>query len=297
MSEERTYNIGAHSFVAPMLPCALYLVSTPIGNLKDITLRALETLASVSYIACEDTRVSRNLLTYYGIKGHLFSYHEHNSERSGKQIISYLKSGASVALISDAGTPLICDPGFKLVEKVLYEKIQVCAIPGACALLAGLITSGLPTDKFYFMGFLPAKRASRQEKIRQLIGQEAVCIFYETASRLLESLEDMIAIIGPDRRAAICRELTKKFETVTTETLSTLYRLYKEELVLKGEIVLIIAPDKDFSLSVDVDALLLDYAQKMPPAQAARYVAQQTGLKKQPLYQRLLDLHNGINKT
>lgn len=218
----------------------LYLVSTPIGNAADISLRALMTLAQVDLIACEDTRVSKKLLSLYAIHTPLLSYHDHNADKQRPKILSHLRSQKTVALISDAGTPLISDPGYKLVQACYQEQIPVTAIPGASAPLMALTVSGLPPVPFVFTGFIPPKSAARRTFFKEFHSWKATLIFFETGSRLAASLQDMLTCLG-DRPAVVARELTKKFEEVTRGSLSTLSQRYeRDEAPPKGELVIVV---------------------------------------------------------
>jgi 16S rRNA (cytidine1402-2'-O)-methyltransferase len=226
---------------SPPLEAGLYVVATPIGNLRDITLRALDVLAAASCVYAEDTRVTRKLLDAYALKTRLGAYHEHNAEAARVEILAALARGASVALVSDAGTPLISDPGFKLARAVIEAGHRVFPIPGASALLAGLVVSGLPTDRFLFAGFLPPKQAARRTELAALADADASLVFYESGPRLAESLADMAEILGP-RPAAVARELTKMFEETRRQTLTALAAHYAEAGAPKGEIVVIVGP-------------------------------------------------------
>ena len=219
--ESRTYMIGGAGQRARPLEPALYLVATPIGNLGDITLRALETLAAADILACEDTRVTRVLLDRYGIKRRTVSYHEHNAAEAGPKLIAELEGGRSVALVSDAGTPLVSDPGYRLVEAALAAGLRVAPIPGPSSVLAALTASGLPNDAFFFAGFLPVKSGQRKTRLAELAAVPGSLIFLESPRRLAASLATMAEMLGT-RRAAVCRELTKAFEEVQTGTIAQL---------------------------------------------------------------------------
>lgn len=223
----------------PLAP-GLYLVATPIGNLADISLRAISVLARADLIAAEDTRHSRKLLSHFGVSAALSAYHEHNAERERPRLIARLGAGQSVALISDAGTPLISDPGYKLVREALDAGIAVTSIPGPSAVLAALTSSGLPTDTFLFAGFLPSKPGPRRARLEALRPAPATLIFFETSSRLKKSLSDMAEVLGP-REAAIAKELTKLHETVMRGRLDELVSALSGE-TLKGEFVLVVGP-------------------------------------------------------
>lgn len=221
----------------------LYLVATPIGNLKDITLRALETLKEVSYIICEDTRRTKILLNHYQIKKPLISYNEYNKFSQTPKIIEMLKKGEILALVSDAGTPVISDPGYYLVKETIKERIKISPIPGPAAMIAGLIISGLPSDRFIFEGFLPKREGRRTKRLLNLVNEERTMIFYESPHRIMRTLQTFLKIFG-DREIAICRELTKKFEELLQGKISEIIeilskRLEKQERI-KGEIVIVV---------------------------------------------------------
>jgi 16S rRNA (cytidine1402-2'-O)-methyltransferase len=226
---------------SPSLDAALYIVSTPIGNLRDITLRALDILASVNKIYAEDTRVARRLLDAHGLKARAFAYHDHSAETVREDIVSALGRGESVALISDAGTPLVSDPGYKLVRAAIDAGHSIVPIPGPSAALAALVASGLPSDRFLFAGFLPNKDAARRTALAEFAAVPATLIVYETGPRLAESLAAMAGILGP-RDAVVARELTKLFEEVRRAPLNELAALYEAEGPPKGEIVVVVAP-------------------------------------------------------
>ena len=224
----------------PLAP-GLYLVATPIGNLADISLRALSVLARASLIAAEDTRHSMKLLSHFGITAKLTPYHEHNAERERPKLLARLRAGQSVALISDAGTPLVSDPGYKLVRAALDEGLMVTSIPGPSAVLAALTSSGLPTDTFLFAGFLPPKSGARRARLAELKTAPATLIFFETAPRLAKSLADMADILGP-REGTIAKELTKLHESVMRGRLDRLASDLSGSETLKGEFVVVVAP-------------------------------------------------------
>ncbi|WP_109612914.1 16S rRNA (cytidine(1402)-2'-O)-methyltransferase [Pseudaminobacter salicylatoxidans] len=285
--------IGQTEIAARPLEVALYLVATPIGNLGDITLRALETLAGADVLACEDTRVTRVLLDRYGIRQRPTPYHEHNAAEAGPRLIEALESGRSVALVSDAGTPLVSDPGYRLVEQAQEHGIRVVPIPGPSAVLAALTASGLPSDTFMFAGFLPVKDGQRRTRLSELSAAPATLIFFESPRRLADTLAAMTDVYG-DRRAAIGRELTKTFEEVRTGTLAALAAHYAEAPTPKGEIVICVGPPLEQAAEAeDVDRLLLSLAAEMPASKAAAEAARMTGGQKQALYRRLLELREG----
>src|ERR1700710_309033 len=212
-SADRTFSLGGHVLTAPKVAPGLYLVATPIGNLGDITLRALETLASVDIVACEDTRITRRLIDRYSIKATLKPYHEHNAAQARPKMLEQLAQGASIALVSDAGTPLISDPGFKLVREVCAAGHSVIALPGPSSVLAALSVAALPTDRFFFEGFLPSKQMARRTRLAELARIDATLVMFESGGRIQDTLPDLAEVMG-DRDAAICRELTKMHEEV-----------------------------------------------------------------------------------
>jgi 16S rRNA (cytidine1402-2'-O)-methyltransferase len=282
--------VGQAEIAARPLDPALYLVATPIGNLGDITLRALETIAAADVLACEDTRVTRVLLDRYGIRRRSTSYHEHNAEEAGPRLVEALLAGQSVALVSDAGTPLVSDPGYRLVEEVLAAGGRVVPVPGASALLAALSTAGLPTDSFFFAGFLPSKGGQRRTRLEELRAVPATLVFYESPRRLAESLAAMGDVLG-NRPAAVCRELTKAFEEVRRGPLGGLAEAYAAEETPKGEIVVCVGPPVARQDAVeDVDALLVSLSAELGASKAAGEVAKMTGGRKADLYRRLMEL-------
>jgi len=288
------YKIGEAEFLAPMLEVALYLVATPIGNLRDISLRALEVLAGVDVIACEDTRITRVLLDAYAIRQKLVAYHEHNAPRAAVSLLATLRAGKSVALVSDAGTPLVSDPGFDLVRQARLAGIKIVPLPGASALLTGLVAAGLPTSSFLFDGFLPAKATARRGRLSQLQSLEQTLIFYESPHRLAKSLNDMVDILGAQRPACLARELTKYYETIDAATLGVLAQKYDEQTRIRGEIVLIVGgvmvTEAPVHAQEKIDAMLIQAMATMPTARAAKEVAALTGSTREQLYQRLLTL-------
>ncbi len=287
---KRSYLIGQAEFSARRLEPALYLVATPIGNLGDITIRALETLAAADVLACEDTRVTRVLLDRYGIRRRTTAYHEHNAAEAGPKLLAALDEGRSVALVSDAGTPLVSDPGFRLVGEIVAAGGRVVPIPGASALLAALTASGLPSDTFLFAGFLPAKAGQRRTRLEELRAVPATLIFYESPRRLADCLAAMAEVLG-EREAAIGRELTKTFEEMRRGTLGALAQAYAGEDTPKGEVVICVAPPREAASTLeDVDALLLSLAAELGASKAAGEAAKMTGGRKADLYRRLMEL-------
>lgn len=285
------YLIDGQRVRAPALEPGLYVVATPIGNLRDITLRALATLAAADLIACEDTRVTRVLTRHYGIDTELMAYHEHNADRQRPKLLAALAAGKVIALVSDAGTPLVSDPGFRLVGDMVAAGHRVIPIPGASALLTALVAAALPTDTFLFAGFLPNRTVGRKKRLAALGDIPATLIFYESPHRTLDSLVDMAETLGPDRPAVVARELTKTFETVRRGTLGSLAEAYGGEAPPKGEIVILIGPPQETAPEAEeVDTLLSRLLAEHPLKQAAALAATATGLPKRELYQRALEL-------
>ena len=268
----------------------LYVVATPIGNLRDITLRALDVLAGADLVLAEDTRVAGKLISAYGLSAKLERYDEHGAERARPKALAALADGKAVALVSDAGTPLISDPGYKLVREAAAEGYAVFPIPGASALLAGLSAAGLPTDRFLFAGFPPPKSAARRSFLGELAGIRATLVFFEGGSRLAASLADMAAVLGGERQAVICRELTKLYETFYRGPLSTLAADPRLDAP-KGEIVILVGPGQAAeATAADIDTALADALSRLRPAEAAAEVAQALGLPRREVYQRAMDL-------
>src|SRR5712672_2484031 len=249
----RAFTVAGHILTAPKAAPGLHLVATPIGNLGDITLRALETLAGVDIIACEDTRISRRLTERYAIAALLKPYHEHNAALARPKILQRLAEGASIALVSDAGTPLISDPGFKLVREVCAAGHQVMALPGPSSVLAALAVAALPTDRFYFEGFLPSKETARRARLVELKRIDATLVMFESGNRVQDTLRDLADLMG-SREASICRELTKLYEEVRRATLTELAR-DAGALETRGEFVLVIGPPAADAQTMTADAL------------------------------------------
>src|SRR5579864_4326420 len=287
---ERRYVLGSQTVdVAPLAP-GLHIVATPIGNLGDITLRALSALAGADLIACEDTRVTRKLLDRYAIATPLTPYHDHNAAKARPTLLRRLAEGAAIALVSDAGTPLVSDPGLKLVQAAQRAGHAVTTLPGASALLAALTVAGLPTDQFLFAGFLPPKAAARRARIADLGRIPATLVLFETGPRLAATLADLAAGLGP-REATVCRELTKLHEEIRRGDLATLSQNCAGS-ELRGEIVLVIGPPAapaHVSAS-DADALLRQALARVSLKDAVGEVADVTGLPRRELYQRALKL-------
>ncbi len=266
----------------------LYLVATPIGNLEDITFRAVRTLKEADLIACEDTRHTRVLLDHYAIGRPTISYHEHNESGRTAELIERLKSGQSIAVVSDAGTPLISDPGYRLVNQALAEGVEVVPIPGPSAILAALTASGLPTDAFHFGGFLPAKAAQRRKALEAVRDFECSLVFYETPHRILEALEDIAAVLR-ERPMVLTRELTKMHEEFLRGTAAEVLATLRERPSIKGEMTLVIgkpviADTSGVPISDAVNALILG---GMPRMDAMKTVARERGLSKREVYAAL----------
>ena len=280
---------------AQKLSPGLHVVATPIGNLGDITFRALAVLAAADAVIAEDTRVSKTLLAHYGIATPLVAYHEHNAAVIRPHLLARLESGAALALISDAGTPLVSDPGYKLVAEALERGLPVTSAPGPSAVLTALVVAGLPTDRFFFEGFLPQKSGARRQRAAALKAVPGTLVVFESPRRLAESLADLAAVLG-DREAAVCRELTKRFENVRRGTLSQLAGQYAEEDPPKGEVVLVIGPpgeaeaaDTGGDLDSKIKAALATHSAK----DAASIVAGETGLPRRKVYARVLEIAGG----
>lgn len=270
----------------------LYLVATPIGNASDLTLRALTILKAADALFAEDTRVTAKLLALHGISRPLHSYREHNAGHAEKEILRLLHDGQSVALVSDAGTPLISDPGQRLVESVAAEGIAVVPVPGASAVLAALTASGLATDRFMFAGFLPQRATERRRVIRELEAVPATLVFFEAPTRIAEALEDLASLLGA-RPAAVARELTKLHEEVRRADLAELAQYYAKAGDVKGEIVIVVAPPSNETATAGRDTLdsrLLDELARHPVKDAAAIVAAALGLPRREVYARALEL-------
>ncbi len=270
----------------------LYVVATPIGNLSDMTARATDTLKSVDIIACEDTRTSGKLLNFFNITTPTIAYHDHNADSQTDKLIEKLRQGQTIALISDAGTPLISDPGFRLVKAAHQAGITVVPIVGACALIGALSVSGLPSDKFSFMGFLPAKAVGRQKALQEMANKPETLIFYEAPHRIIDCLTDMVGVFGSAREAALCREISKTFETIKKLPLADLLAFVQNDPnQQRGEIVLVVAGNPQQQTTSEYDAWLLALAKVLPPKKAAGVVADVLGIKKGDVYDRLLELN------
>ena len=278
----------------------LYVVATPIGNLGDISQRAVEVLREVALVAAEDTRHSQRLLTHYGIDTPMLAYHDHSDARAMTRIVDRLVVGESVALVSDAGTPLISDPGYRLVREVQDRGFAVHPVPGACAAIAALSASGLPTDRFRFEGFLPSRPGSRRNRLLELERETATLILYEAPHRVLDTLEAVGEVLGGDREAVLAREITKTFETIRRGTVEELQAFVAADgNQQKGEIVLLVtgkAGGRDDDIAPDTAALLLRLARELPAKRASAVVADLTGLRKKRLYDYLLTHGDGASE-
>ncbi len=289
-AEPRRYTLAGQRLEARKLAPGLHVVATPIGNLGDMTLRAIEVLAAADVIACEDTRVTRKLTDRYGIATPLTPYHDHNAAAARPKLLARLAAGEGVALVSDAGTPLISDPGYKLVRAARDAGHAVTAVPGASAVTAALATAGLATDRFWFEGFLPAKQAARRARIVALARIPATLVLFETGPRIGAALADLAIGLGP-REAALCRELTKLHEEVRRGDLATLARDYAAAPEPRGEIVMVIAPPAaDQPDARDVDAMLHAALGRASVKDAVAEVAQASGVPRREVYRRALTL-------
>lgn len=271
----------------------LYIVATPIGNLGDISSRAVEVLREVDIIAAEDTRHSQRLLQHFAIDNRLMAYHDHSDSRAQQRIEEILSEGGSVALISDAGTPLISDPGYRLVRDIQSAGFPVRPIPGPSAAIAALSVCGLPTDSFRFEGFLPAKAGARSNQLAELADERATLVFYEAPHRIVDTLAAMVEVFGPEREAVIAREITKTFETVKRSPLQALMEFARDDTnQQKGEIVLVVSGSRRGNAELDpaTGRLLQRLVEELPAKKAAAVVADWTGLRKKDLYDYLLSV-------
>jgi 16S rRNA (cytidine1402-2'-O)-methyltransferase len=294
-SSTRSFSISGHILPAPKPVPGLHLVATPIGNLGDITLRALETLAGVDLIACEDTRITRRLTERYAISAQLTPYHEHNAATARPKILDRLAQGASVALVSDAGTPLISDPGFKLVREACAGGHAVIAVPGPSSVLTALAVAALPTDRFFFEGFLPAKENARRARLNELSKIDATLVVFESGNRVQDTLGDLADIMG-GRDAAICRELTKLHEEIKRAPLSELARA-ADALETRGEFVLVIGPpaaDAKIMAEGDLDDLLRSSLRCDSVKDAVAHAVELSGRPRREVYARALELAKQI---
>ncbi len=267
----------------------LYVVATPIGNLDDISARALQVLNDVDVIACEDTRHSARLLQHFGITTKMIACHDHNERNASAGIVALLKDGKAVALVSDAGTPLISDPGYIVLREVHNAGLKVSPVPGVSALVAALSVAGLATNRFVFEGFLPAKAAARQERLRRVVDEQRTLVFYESSHRILASLGDFCEILGADRDVTMAREITKKFETIHSTNLAALRAFVEgDPQQQKGEFVLVVSGAKVVADSIDSDHVLALLLAELPLKQAAALTSKITGTNKNALYQTAL---------
>lgn len=274
----------------------LYVVATPIGNLADMSTRAIEVLKSVQCIAAEDTRHAKKLLQHYGIHTPMLAYHDHNEQTQCHTLIGQLLAGDDVALISDAGTPLISDPGFRLTQAAHKENIPLVPVVGACAAIAALSVAGLPSDRFSFEGFLPNKTSQRKAKLAALTSTTHTMIFYESPHRIIAALQDLVAVFGGERLACLCRELTKTFETVQQASLAELLHFVESDPnQQKGEIVLVVngATPNHSEIDEQTKKLLLRLLVDLPVKKAAALASELSGIKKNKLYELALHLKNG----
>jgi 16S rRNA (cytidine1402-2'-O)-methyltransferase len=293
----RSFTIADEPIQGARLAAGLYLVATPIGNLGDITLRALQVLAGADVIACEDSRVTRKLLDRYAIATPLTPYHDHNAAQARPALLRRLTEGAAVALVSDAGTPLISDPGFKLVRGAQAAGHLVTVLPGASAALAALTVAGLPTDQFFFAGFLPPKAAARRARIAELASLPATLVLFETGPRIAASLADLVAGLGGDREAALCRELTKLHEEIKRGDLASLATACAGD-ELRGEIVIVVAPAPAAPEigAAESESLLREALQRLSLKDAVAEVAQLTGRRRRDIYQSALAMQKATKK-
>lgn len=266
----------------------LYVVATPIGNLDDMVPRAVQTLQTVAVIAAEDTRHSARLLAHFDIKTPAIAYHDHSDEHRTEQLIARLLAGENVALISDAGTPLVSDPGYRLVRKAREQGIRVAPIPGACAMVAALSAAGLPSDRFAFEGFLPAKQIARTSQLESLASDTRTLIFYEAPHRILETLQDMLVVFGAEREVVIAREVTKTFETIKSDKLAAMVEwVAADSNQQRGEIVLLVhgaSKPENAEISAEQERIMRVLLEDLPVKQASAIGAKITGLKKNFLY-------------
>jgi 16S rRNA (cytidine1402-2'-O)-methyltransferase len=290
-SRIRTFSVDGAVLTAPKPVAGLHLVATPIGNLGDITLRALETLAGADLIACEDTRITRRLTERYGIAAQLTPYHEHNAALARPKLLERLAQGAAIALVSDAGTPLISDPGFKLVREACARGHRVIALPGPSSVLAALSVAALPTDRFFFEGFLPPKQTARRARLNELSGIEATIVMFESGNRVQDALADLAAIMG-EREAAICRELTKLHEDVRRAKISELARS-AASLETRGEFVLVVGPPEASARAMAaqaLDDLLRSRLASDSVKDAVAHAVELSGRPRREIYARALEL-------
>ena len=272
--------------MAPVQAGTLYVVATPIGNLGDLSARAREVLGGVAAICAEDTRHTRQLLSAFGLERPQVAVHDHNEDDVAWQLVERLKGGESLALVSDAGTPLVSDPGYRLVREVRAAGLAVSPVPGPCAAIAALSVAGIPSDRFCFEGFLPARGAARRERLQGLAAESRTMVFYESGHRIEESLTDLVAVFGPEREAVLARELTKLFETVLGDRLDAIKaRVDADANQRKGEFVLVVrgAPDDGSAALREGRRLYEKLGRHLPPSQAAKLAAELSGAPRKSL--------------
>jgi 16S rRNA (cytidine1402-2'-O)-methyltransferase len=273
--------------MATVIPGSLYVVATPIGNLADLGARARDVLAGVDAICAEDTRHTRQLLAAFGMEKPLLALHEHNEAEQCARLVERLRAGDSLALVSDAGTPLVSDPGYRLVRAVRSAGLKVSPIPGACAAIAALSAAGIASDRFCFEGFLPARTAARRERLQQLMREPRTLVFYESAHRIEEALADLITVFGGEREAVLARELTKLFETLLGDSLAAIaQRVAADENQRKGEFVLVVrgCEDDEAAKLQEGRRLYAKLAEHLKPSQAAKLAAELSGAPRRALY-------------
>ena len=266
----------------------LYIVSLPIGNAKDITLRAIDCLQNVDEIYCEDTRVTNKILSIHKINRGLKNYHDHNGEKVRPQIIKKVKDGKSIALVSDAGTPLISDPGYKLVSELRDNDLYITAVPGVSSPITALTLSGLPTNNFYFLGFLPTKIQPRRNLLEDVKRLKTTIIIFETANKINKTLKDLINILG-NRKIAICREMTKKFEEIITGNIEYVAKEIALKK-LKGEIVIVLYSDKQKDEEINLEEIINSFKGEYRPSELAKIISDQTGFSKNIIYNKIIKL-------
>ena len=264
----------------------LYIISLPIGNAKDITIRALECLEKADEIYCEDTRVTRKLLSIYEIKKKLNIYHDHNGEYVRPKIIKKIKGGKSIGIVSDAGTPLISDPGYKLVLSAKKEGLHVTSCPGPSAPITALTLSGLPTDSFYYLGFLPLKKKTRDKSLNEIKNLKTSLLIFETSKKINKTLNDLLLILG-NREISICREMTKKFEEIITGRIEDILTIL-EKKDLKGEIVIVVGAQEEQENNININEIIDNYKGEYSPSELAKIISNKTGLSKRVIYNKIV---------
>ncbi len=264
----------------------LYIISLPIGNAKDITIRALEYLEKTDEIYCEDTRVTRKLLSIYEIKKKLNIYHDHNGEYVRPKIIKKIKGGKSIGIVSDAGTPLISDPGYKLVLSAKKEGLHVTSCPGPSAPITALTLSGLPTDSFYYLGFLPLKKKTRDKSLNEVKNLKTSLLIFETSKKINKTLNDLLLILG-NREISICREMTKKFEEIITGRIEDILTIL-EKKDLKGEIVIVVGAQEEQENNININEIIDNYKGEYSPSELAKIISNKTGLSKRVIYNKIV---------